>query len=251
MDERIMCGLFYGHRGAAGEAPENTLDGFHHARQLGVQAFELDVRLSVDGVPMVIHDEDLCRTTGRAITVSQHRATELARLSAFKQWPGWTGPALIPTLTQVLEDHADLPAFQIEIKTDGSQPLDLLCRQVITVIEEFDLLQRVVVTSFDSRALRHLRDQAPYIRRGFIARFDRPEHLQAALELECRNVCIPLLTSCPEAVRQAQAQDIHVTGWLGNTVESLKQLLAWQVDSITGDYPGLALPFLRERGYLE
>ena len=53
----------YGHRGARGEAPENTLTGFAYAQRIGVTAFELDVRLSGDQELVVIHDPDVDRTT--------------------------------------------------------------------------------------------------------------------------------------------------------------------------------------------
>ena len=55
----------FGHRGARHEAPENTLAGFAHLRQLGIHRVELDVRLSAAGIPVIIHDETVDRTTNR------------------------------------------------------------------------------------------------------------------------------------------------------------------------------------------
>ncbi len=62
--------------------PENTLAAFAHALHLGVDGVELDVRLSKDGVPVVIHDEDLARTTGATGSVSAQTADELAAIDA-------------------------------------------------------------------------------------------------------------------------------------------------------------------------
>ena len=56
--------ILFGHRGAAGEAPENTLTGFAHAVRVGVRAFELDVHLTLDGELVVIHDNSPCVLRG-------------------------------------------------------------------------------------------------------------------------------------------------------------------------------------------
>lgn len=245
-----MSGIFFGHRGAAGEAPENTLSGFAYARQAGVQAFELDVRLSADGVPMVLHDDSLARTTGLASSVGRLTAVELAQLDARQSWPGWPDPAPIPALATVLTMYLDLPAWQIEIKADTAQRLELACELVAGQIAALGLAERVVVTSFEPLALELLRRKAPHLRRGFIARYDRPDDLATALALGCRTACIPLATGSRALVREAQSRGLHVTGWLGNTIPGLERLLAWQVDSITGDYPSLAIPFLRQQGFL-
>ena len=68
--------LIYGHRGAKGEAPENTLASFEQCLQHGVRRCELDLHLSRDGELMVIHDPTLKRTTGRRGKVAQHDAAE-------------------------------------------------------------------------------------------------------------------------------------------------------------------------------
>lgn len=245
-----VSSIFFGHRGAAGEAPENTLSGFRYARQAGVRAFELDVRLSADSVAVVLHDENLVRTTGVESSVSRLAVAELAQLDARQGWPDWPEPAPIPTLAAVLEVHNDLLACQIEIKADTAERLELASSLVAGQIDALGLTERVVVTSFEPLALDLLRRKAPYLRRGFIARYDRPEHLETALALECWNACIPLATSDKAIVQEAQAQGLHVTGWLGNSIADLERLLDWQVDSITGDYPGLAIPYLRQRGFL-
>ena len=110
-----MIKILYGHRGAAGHAPENTLDGFLYARQIGVRAFELDVRFSADDQLVVIHDETLERTTH---TIGRVRDFTVAQLNALDACASWPNPAGVPSLVAVLQSHHDLPAFQIEVKTD-------------------------------------------------------------------------------------------------------------------------------------
>jgi len=74
--------LKIGHRGAAGEAPENTLASFDLALRQGADGIEFDVQLSSDGVPMAIHDARLARTTSGSGWVWEHRASVLRRLDA-------------------------------------------------------------------------------------------------------------------------------------------------------------------------
>src|SRR5689334_18281508 len=74
--------LNIGHRGASGEAPENTLASFELAWQQGADGIELDIQLSSDGVPVVIHDPDLRRTTSGDGRVNESHARILKRLDA-------------------------------------------------------------------------------------------------------------------------------------------------------------------------
>src|SRR5262245_48572737 len=90
--------LIFGHRGAKGEAPENTLSGFSYARSVGVEAFELDVHLSADHELMVIHDATVDRTTNGNGPVAGFTAAELAALDARAGFAAWGVPVGVPRL---------------------------------------------------------------------------------------------------------------------------------------------------------
>jgi len=110
------------HRGASGEAPENTIFAFERGLALGADALEFDVRLSSDGVPVAIHDATLDRTTNVTGAVGQRTVRELAQVDA------GAGQG-IPTVDQVLESFPDTPVI-IEVKEiRAAQPLaDLVVR---------------------------------------------------------------------------------------------------------------------------
>ena len=91
--------LIYGHRGAKGEAPENTLPSFQRCLEHGVTRCELDLHLSRDGELMVIHDPTLKRTTGRRGKVAEHDAATLVTYDAREGGPGWVRPTPIPRLS--------------------------------------------------------------------------------------------------------------------------------------------------------
>lgn len=132
-----------GHRGASGEFPENTLLAFDRALEQGADALELDVRVSADGVPVVIHDPTVDRTTDGTGAV---RAQSLPALQALDAGLG----EAIPTLEAVLERHPDTPLI-VEIKEERA------AGATAGVLERHHAAGRVLVGSFIGRALRRFR----------------------------------------------------------------------------------------------
>ena len=108
--------LIYGHRGAKGEAPENTLASFEQCLKHGVRRCELDLHLSKDGELMVIHDPTLKRTTDRRGKVIEHTAADLVTYDARKGGPGWLQPCPIPRLEELFE-KCDFEHWQLEVKS--------------------------------------------------------------------------------------------------------------------------------------
>ena len=127
------------HRGASGEAPENTLLAFERGLELGADAFECDVRLSSDGIPVVIHDQTLDRTTDGTGAVNNLTAKDLALLDA------GSGQG-ISSVEQVLESFAEIPII-IEVKEIPA------ARPLAEVIRRHGAKDRVLVGSFLHAAL--------------------------------------------------------------------------------------------------
>ena len=143
-----------GHRGASARAPENTLPSFARALEEGADAIELDVHVTADGVPVVIHDPTLDRTTDATGAVA---ALPLARVQAadagarFTADGGRTYPwrargVRVPTLDEVLVAHPDTPMI-VEIKTPAASPA------VAHALREHDAASRCVLMSFEAAAL--------------------------------------------------------------------------------------------------
>jgi glycerophosphoryl diester phosphodiesterase len=238
--------IVYGHRGARGEAPENTLAGFAHAQRVGVRAFELDVRLAADEQLAVIHDATVDRTTNATGSVAALTSAELSRLDTRKSYPSWPEPVGVPSLTTVLESFGLIPHWAIEVKHDTPERLTRVCRRLATAIEQYALAERTTVTSFDPVALEYMRQVAPDVPRAYIGAFDQPHFLQTALELGCRQVDVPITTGSAAVVHAAQEHGLLVTGWQGNSAEAIRLLVHWGVDQITSDYPSMALAWFRE-----
>ena len=145
------------HRGAAAAAPENTLVAFERALAQGADALELDVHVTADGVPVVLHDPTLDRTTDRPGNVGamQVGAVQAADAGYWFTSDGgrsfpWRGRGVyVPTLATVLERFADVPLL-IELKTAAAAPA------VRRVVEHHAAQARSVVAALDAAALTGL-----------------------------------------------------------------------------------------------
>lgn len=124
------------HRGASREAPENTLAAIVRAVALGVDAIEIDVHLTADGTPVLLHDATLCRTTdadrGRAIRAT--RDHELSALDAGVWFHGRVTGEKVPTLEAVLRmDLGGIP-LMVELKDDLHHDLSKAVLQLLAPI---------------------------------------------------------------------------------------------------------------------
>lgn len=144
-----------GHRGNRAHAPENTLVSFAQAARLGVDVLEMDLHLSRDGVPVVIHDPTLDRTTDARGAVIDRTATELGKVDAgarFSKDGGRTTPYHglgigVPTLEEVLTAHPAMPLI-LEIKAPAA------AAPVLALLERMNAIGRVLIGSFIDDALR-------------------------------------------------------------------------------------------------
>lgn len=233
--------ILFGHRGAKGEAPENTVEGFLHARCLGITSFELDIRLTADDQLVLMHDSTVDRTTSASGPVSEFTAADLAAVDARAEHPDWPNRVGVPTLAAVLEAVPDAAEWELEIKTDTRERLARICELLPPIVERFGLRDRVKVSSFDPVALELIAASAPHLARAFIAAYDAPDSLETALRLGAVRAGTPLASSSAEMVRAVQNAGLEATGWPGNTEDGIRTLLNWGVDNITTDYPTLAM----------
>ncbi len=238
-----------GHRGAKGEAPENTIPGFEYAKQIpGLNAFEFDVHLAKDGKLVVIHDASVDRTTSGTGPVADFTSAELAALDARAAFPEWPEPCGVPTLDQVLDVLADVPMMQIEIKTDTPDRLEQVVPLLLQTIHDRQMEDQVIITSFDPVPLAIVQRLEPdYPQRGYIGNWDTDAFLDQALALGCTQANIHMRSSSAGMAEKARAAGLHVGGWQCNTPDDLATALAWGVDWATSDEPSTILPLLAAR----
>ena len=246
------------HRGASGEAPENTLAAFDLALRQGAAGIELDVHLSSDGIPMVIHDPRLSRTTSGSGWVSEHRAHALRKLDA-GSWFNRRFPekarqryagAKIPLLSEVLawvRQHKVL-AF-VEIKA-GRKPYPDIEAKVLEEIERAGVRRLTTIVSFDLPSLRRVRQLNARISLGL----DVSRSLLAirrVRSLLAGSAVLPHWAIASRGfVRRAHKHSILVFCWTVDSPARMERRIADGVDGIITNYPARLAEVIRRVGSL-
>ncbi|MDP7381435.1 MAG: glycerophosphodiester phosphodiesterase family protein [Alphaproteobacteria bacterium] len=227
-----------GHRGAARVAPENTLPGLAVAAEAGVCWVELDVKLTVDDVAILMHDNRLDRTTDRRGPVGGTTWAQLAGADAGAWFGGTFAGTPIPRLDTGLATLRRLGlSLNLEIKPcPGRGPATAAVAARTLAAADFPVDQ-VVVTSFDWSAIAWLAARAPTWPRGLLtARLDAP-WARTAAKLGCVSVHVG-----EPALLRAGIAAIHDAGFLAaaytvNDVARTRALLAAGIDALITDAP--------------
>ncbi len=233
--------IIYGHRGARGEAPENTIAGARHAVERGVRHLEIDLRLSADQQLVVVHDGTLKRTTGVTGKVVGHSARVLAGLDARADGPPWpnkrgTG---IPTLTALYRALPEIRHWQLELKSLGKRNNPALAAATAAWIRQHR--PRAVVTSSEPGLLQAVKAALPRQAVGYVSTTNMPEDTLEACGADYLIAHWETLESRAQ-VRRLQRRGIHVSVWTVNDASVIQHLYKLGVDSVITDYPSMALP---------
>lgn len=179
---------FIAHRCGGALTPENTLAGLGVAARLGFRVVEFDVMLSADGMPLLIHDQTLERTTSGAGSVAELSWEELSRLDAgVKHHRAFSGEVL-PTLRQTLDACRSLGlAANIEIKPASGHELatgTTVARQVRAWLNEWPDVP-LLFSSFSEVALAAALEEAPEVPRALVVKFVPPDWRSRLQRLGC------------------------------------------------------------------
>jgi glycerophosphoryl diester phosphodiesterase len=142
----------YGHRGAPAELPENTLEGFARALEVGADAIETDVHLTACGTIVVFHDATATRTAGHDAKVAESTLAEVRTWDVGKQHPKARAPFRVPTLREALRAFPEA-FFNVDLKPAS----DELVRAAVAQVRELGAEERVRLTSFHARNVRTAR----------------------------------------------------------------------------------------------
>ena len=221
------------HRGASGTCPENTLPAFRRAAELGADMVELDVQLTQDGKPVVIHDWTLDRTTTGTGAVRRRTLAEIATLDAGRWFAVAFAGTRVPTLDQVL-GAIDL-RVNVELKSRGNDGLE---RTVLDVVEGAGALRRVVFSSFESASLRRLRALSTEAELGVLwAGRGVARALALANSVRATSVHLRKGAATPTAIANARAAGLGVRVWTVNAAVDFARLAAAGADAVFTDYP--------------
>jgi glycerophosphoryl diester phosphodiesterase len=240
------------HRGASSTRPENTLPSFDAALDLGAPIVELDVRLSADGVAVVMHDPSVDRTTNGEGFVHEMTADALARLNAGSS----EYPAGVPTLAEVLQLVSGRGAVALEIKNIPGEPAydpeeEPMVEAALEEVERTRFAGGVLVLSFNPRSIAAAKRIAPRTPTGFLTTELVPPTDALAHAVESgHDLVLPgnrsLLPVGEPFVRAAHDAGVQVGTWTADDPETVRTLLRWGVDAIASNDPAMALGVLTE-----
>lgn len=194
--------LIYAHRGASKAEPENTLRAFRRALAVGAHGIELDLHATADGIPVVIHDRDVSRTTNGSGAVDTMRYADLATLDAGQG-------ERVPTLDEVLALAGDRVHFDLEIKQPGIE------REVLAVLDRFPD-SRWAISSFQWEILQTVRSIAPSAELWVLTMTLSDDVFATARELQATAVSLFAPAFTPAAADRLASAGLRTVVWTVN-----------------------------------
>lgn len=221
--------LNFAHRGFSGKYPENTMLAFEKAVLAGADGIELDVQLSADGIPVVIHDEDLNRLCGKSRLVKDMTFAELQNLRI--------GDEKIPSLEEYLDFIKNTKLVSnIELKTGIFEYIGIE-KRVCSLLKKYSVDERCIISSFNYESILRVKKIANYLVCGFLTDSweINPVHTLKLYGIECYHPCAYRLTK--KFVEYLHSQNIRVNAWFGSIQTDYSLTLLTGLDGIITDYP--------------
>ncbi len=256
-----MATQVWGHRGASGYAPENTLISFQKAIDMGAQGIELDVQLTKDGEIVVIHDETVDRTSNKTGWVKDYTLAELKEMDFNYQnhtnpWAAGEqvlgepiypelGKVEIPTMREVFEliKPTDL-VINIEVKTGVVfYPIE---EKLLALTKEMGMEDRVVYSSFNHSTVVKIKELKPDAKVGFLYMDGTLEMPDYAKKYGVENLH-PALWLCQdfEFIKECKMKGIGLNVWTVNDEEHMGMCCKAGIDAMITNYPDRALAVVK------
>lgn len=235
----------FGHRGASGYAPENTLEAFELAVRMGADGVELDVHLTKDGELVVTHDERIDRVSDGTGLVAEHTLAELKKLRFNKTFPEYAD-ARIPTLKEVFEL---IRPTGLRINTElKNSYIDYpnLEQRVIELAAKEGMLDRLIFSSFNHYSMQRVKaiDRSLFCGLLYEATLVNSWDYAAALGMDALHPHFSEVLVPGGECEKAHARGIAVNTWTVNTEEDLRAVFLAGADVIITNYPDRALQIL-------
>jgi glycerophosphoryl diester phosphodiesterase len=241
--------LVTSHAACKGHAPENTLAGIERAIALGADAIEIDVHCTADGVPVLIHDELVDRTTDGTGNVHEMTLDVVRTLDAgAREFVPRFGGAKIPTLAEVLDLTKGKVLLQIEVKQEG------IHEQVAAAVRDAGAIASCESHSFWPRIVRAMRETEPAMAAALLTDgrrvVDWDDFFGFALSLGAQGVSVYYTQATPERVRQGQLRSLAFMVWTVDEEEAIASMVDAGTDSICSDFPDVVRRIVDERAAL-
>lgn len=220
--------LVIGHRGAKGLDHENTLAAIQAGIQAGSLIVEFDVRLTKDGVPVVIHDRTLTRTHGLSAKIDAINHQELLELTADK--------TPVPSLKEVLDNYWGVVFLNIEIKGRhvGTRVTEFIKDNYINSPEDWE---NCFISSFHIGELRRIRKVSQEAKIGLIHNRNPFAFIACTRQLNLSAVGFHRLYANPLAIEIAKKTNLFTYAYTVNRPKGALLLANNRIDAVVTDYP--------------
>lgn len=216
--------MIIAHRGASAYERENTMAAFRAAAALGCDGLETDVQLSADGVPVLIHDETVDRTTVATGWVRDHTFADLAALG-------------VPSLEQLLSYAADVGlTLNLELKNSVINYPGLE-EKTLTLVRAYGLVDSTILSSFNHRSMVACKRIDPAVKTGLLcfATLWQPWDYCSRTGADAYH---PHFSGVDEeVVYECRQAGVSVNPWTVNAEADIERMVALDVDMIISDYP--------------
>ena len=258
IEQRTHRPLVIAHRGGAGLWPENTIFSFEQARRSGVDAIEIDVHSTADGVLVVMHDATVDRTTDGVGRINEMTLAKLKKLDAGFRWspdgmktfPHRGRGLTVPTLEEVFTQLPEM-RFTVEPKQQSPSLSKPLCR----MIRDKGMTATIFVGSFRQTVLDEFRKECPEVATSaspaevseFLGRYKAgsAETYRPVMQaLQVPEYVGGMQVLSKGFIEAAHARNLQVHAWTINAEEDMRRLIEFGVDGLITDYPDRLLRLL-------
>ena len=233
--------LIWGHRGASGHAPENTLPAFQMAADMGADGVELDVQLTRDGVLAVCHDETIDRTSSGAGWLKDFTFDELRSLD-FSNGNAAYEDVKIPTMEEVFYLLAPTGlTINIELKT-GIIFYENIEEKILDLTKKMGWEDRVIYSSFNHYSVRKIKELDPGAKVGLLYG-DGPIDMPGYGRRLGADALHPAFYNLqyPDYMEDCRRYGLDVNVWTVNSTADLMQCREYGVNAVITNYPDKAL----------
>ena len=247
------------HRGANVYAPQNTLPAFQRGLELGADGFETDVHLTKDGQLVLCHNYSIDKTSNGKGVIAQMTLDTLRGYDFGSYFSPKFAGTPIPTLAEFLTLVADssVSVLNIELKSPKENETSIV-RDTIAAVKEFDLFDRLLISSFDPALLVEAKRIDPQTKTGFLYSPNSKvtfkillrNMLTLAKELHVDALHPFSMYVTKSLVDAAHAAGMDVNVWTVNGPKSIQRMAALGVEGIITDYPDVARGVLEAHNYL-
>ena len=227
----------YAHRGASEYRPENTPSAFDLGLEMGANGIECDVQRAKDGALVIFHDDKLERVTGEAGSICDYTLTELKKFNV--KHGDLTDK--IPTLEEFLTRYAERDiTFAIELKVDGVE------REVADMIFGYGIDKKCTVTSFELDRLKKIKEYAPALRIGYLAREINDDVITKLIEIGADELCPEAKDVTAERVAAWHRLGFNVRAWGVANETLMKNVYHAGADGMTVNFPDKLLEYINQ-----